>query len=292
MEAQVRDAGVARVHVGRVTVGQVELSDLVVGQLRVDDARVAVRSGRALLRDLRVSVGLESTVDWSVGIDLGLDEFSESGTDSLGVATIPFDLGDVEVPGLRDIDLDIASLAGSDVQTRADPVADLQLTGLAAEDVRATGVVLPTAGFALAGLDLTALTVADVEVPAAAVGGATVGRVRGDPLTLPTLRLRGLALPGGAAGDVRSGALDVPARRRDPVAAGGLDLGFLRLALSVRPTASMQAAELLLPGIRASLSADLVELGSVRVPFEVHGLTLADVGLHTIDVPTITVARP
>jgi hypothetical protein len=44
--------------------------------------------------------------------------------------------------------------------------------------VRATGVVLPTAGFTLAGLDLTSLTVADVDVPAAGVAGATVGLVR------------------------------------------------------------------------------------------------------------------
>jgi hypothetical protein len=45
-------------------------------------------------------------------------------------------------------------------------------------------------------------------------------------------------------------------------------------------------------GVRASLSADLVELGNVTVPYELHNLTLADLGVHTIDIPTITVTQP
>jgi hypothetical protein len=179
MDARIPDAVVARVEVGRIAVGQVQLGDLVVGQHRIDDARVAVRSGQALLRDLQVSEGLDFTFEWFVDIELlGADVFSESGTDSLGVATIFFDLGDFEVPGLNDIDLHIDSLTGSDVRTQGDPITGLQLTGVVAEDVGATGVVLPTAGFTLAGLDLTSLTVADVDVPAAGVAGATVGRVR------------------------------------------------------------------------------------------------------------------
>jgi hypothetical protein len=178
MDARVPDAVVARVEVGRTAVGQVQLGDLVVGQLRID-ARVAERSGQALLRDLQVSEGLDFTFEWFVDIELlGAVVFSESGTDSLGVATIFFDLGDFEVPGLNDIDLHIDSLTGSDVRTQGDPITGLQLTGVVAEDVGATGVVLPTAGFTLAGLDLTSLTVADVDVPAAGVAGATVGRVR------------------------------------------------------------------------------------------------------------------
>jgi hypothetical protein len=292
MDARVPEAVVARVDVGRIDVGQVSLGDIVVGQLRVDDARVNIRSGQALLRDLQVSVGLEFTFEWFVDIELfEVEVFSDSGTDSLGVATIFFELGDFEVPGLNDIDLDIASLTGSDVRTQADPIAGLQLAGLVAEDVRATGVVLPTAGFTLAGLDLASLTVADVDLPAAGVAGATVGRVRGTPLTLPSLRLRGLELPGAAAGDIRSGALDIPVQRQDAFELAPFSLGFFGITLSVRPTASMRASELLLTGIRAALNADLIELGSVRVPFEVHNLTLADVGLHTIDVPTITVAQ-
>lgn len=293
MEAQVQAAVVARVDVGRIAVGDVSLGDLVVGQLRVDDASVAVRSGQALLRDVEVTMRLEFSIDWWVGIDLWFDEFSDSGTARFAPLTIPLALGDWEVPGLRNIDLDIAVLTGSNVQTRADPITGLQVNGLAAEDVRATDVVLPTPGFDLAGLALTSLTVADVGVPAARVGAATVGHVRGTPLTLPGLRLRDLSLPSAAAGDIRSGVLDVPLQRRERMELSpALNLGFLRLTPFVRPSAGTHIAQMHLTGVQASMAARRVELGNVTIPYELHNLTLADIGVHTIDVPTITVTQP
>ena len=288
MDARVPEAVVARIDVGRIDVGQVSLGDIVVGTLRVDAARVNIRSGQALLRDVVVTIGLEIIFRWWV--DYWLD--SDSGTEELEITFIPIPLGDWEIPGLRDIDLDIASLTGTDVRTSADPITDLRMTGLAAEDVRATGVVLPTAGFTLDGLGLTSLTLADIAVPAAGVAGATVGRVRGNPLTLPSLRLRGLTLPSAAAGNIRSGALDIPLRRAQPIPLGGISVGVAGIDVFARPSAATSVSRMELTGVRASLSAGLVELADVTVPYDVHNLSLADLGVHTIDVPTITVTQP
>jgi|1185.fasta_scaffold46033_3 hypothetical protein len=288
MDARVPDAVIARVEVGRIAVGQVSLGDIVVGRLRLDNARVNVRSGQALLRDLVVTVRLEITLDWFINLLL----FDDSGTEELDVVTIPFALGDWEVPGLRDINLDIAALTGNNVRTSADPIGNLQVNGLAADNVRATDIVLPTAGFALAGLGLTSVSVTDVGVPAARVGGATVGQVSGAPLTLPNLRLRGLTLPSAAAGDIRTGPLDLPVRRRERIPLGGFSLGFVGVDVFARPGAGTRASQMLLTGVQASASAGLVELQNVTVPFGLHNLTLADVGIHTIDIPTITVTQP
>jgi hypothetical protein len=288
MDARVPQAGIAKVDVGRIDVGRVSLGDIVVGTLRVDGARVDIRSGQALLRDVVVTMQLELSLDWF--IDLAL--FGDSGTEQLDIVTIPFALGDWEIPGLRDIGLDIASLTGSGVRAGADPITGLRLDGLVAEDVRATDVLLPTAGFTLTGLDLTSLTVADVTVPAVRVGGASVATVRGAPLTLPSFRLRGLSLPAAAAGDVRSGVLDIPLRRRERISLGGFSLGFVGVEVFARPAAATHVERMELTGVRASASAGLVELADVTLPYEVHGLTLADLGVHAIDVPTITVAQP
>jgi hypothetical protein len=132
-----------------------------------------------------------------------------------------------------------------------------------------------------------------VAVPAAHVGGTTVGRVRGTPLTLPHLRLRDLTLPGAAAGDIRSGPLDVPLQRRERMRLSpALNLGFLRLTPFVRPSAGTHVTQMHLTGVQASVAARAVELGNVTIPYELHNLTLADIGVHTIDVPTITVTQP
>lgn len=288
MDARVPEAVVAQVDIGRIDVGQVSLGDIVVGNLRVDDARVNIRSGQALLRNVVVTMQLELSLDWFIDLLL----FDDSGTEELDIVTIPFALGDWEIPGLRNIDLDITSLTGSDVRAGADPISGLQVNGLVAENVLATDVVLPTAGFTLAGLNLSSLTVADVSVPAARVGGASVAAVRGTPLSLPSLRLRGLSLPAAAAGDIRSGALDIPLQRRERIPLGGFSLGFVGVEVFARPAAATRVSQMELTGVQASAAAALVELGNVTVPYEMHNLTLADLGVRTIDVPTITVTQP
>jgi hypothetical protein len=39
--------------------------------------------------------------------------------------------------------------------------------------------------------------------------------------------------------------------------------------------------------VRSQVSAGTIDVSNVRVPFDVHNLTLADLGIHTIDVPSI-----
>jgi hypothetical protein len=103
MDARVPDAVVARVEVGRTAVGQVQLGDLVVGQLRIDDARVAERSGQALLRDLQVSVGLECRASLSADLI------------ELGSARVPFEVHNLTLAdvGLHIIDVPTITVAQS-----------------------------------------------------------------------------------------------------------------------------------------------------------------------------------
>jgi hypothetical protein len=102
MDARIPDAVVARVEVGRTAVGQVQLGDLVVGQLRID-ARVAERSGQALLRDLQVSVGLECRASLSADLI------------ELGSARVPFEVHNLTLAdvGLHIIDVPTITVAQS-----------------------------------------------------------------------------------------------------------------------------------------------------------------------------------
>lgn len=287
MDVKIRQADVVRLDVGRVSVGEISLGEISIGELRLSDARVAIHSGHALLRDVHVTMHLDFTVDWSVGIDLGIADFSDSGTDSLGSVTIPFDLDDWEIPGLRNINLDISQLTAPNLRVSADPIPNLRLTGLAAEGVRVSEATLPSAGFTLGGVGLTSVAVDDVTLPAATVKTASVGHVGGAPLTVPSLRLRGLNLPAAAVNDIRSDSLDIPLQRRERMRVGGLDLGFLSLKLFVRPSAGTRVARMDMTDVRSQVSAGIIDVSNVRVPFDVHNLTLADLGIHSIDVPSI-----
>ena len=93
----------------------------------------------------------------------------------------------------------------------ADPLG-LQLQNATADQVHAHNVVLPSAGFSIAGLTLNSVQGTDVTLPAAHVDQATVGHLHGDPIALPAFVIDNLNLPTAQIPDVSSSApLDIPA---------------------------------------------------------------------------------
>lgn len=278
-------ARVALLEVGRLSIGTIT-----VGQLNVTNARVGITSGQARLENVRVTVSLDFRLEWRIFLDgPGPLNLEESGSNSLGGIDIPFAFGNAEIPGLRNINLDIANLTAPDLRAEADPVTGVRATGLVAEAIQARELTLPAAGFQLAGLGLNTVDVDDVAVPAVAVESATVGRVHGDPLSLPALRLTGLALPAASAGNITSGPLDIPLTR-DEFRLPALDLGFFSATLIVVPSARTRVQRMQMSGVRATASADAIELRDVRLPYDATDLTLADLGIETIEIPTITVS--
>jgi hypothetical protein len=122
------------------------------------------------------------------------------------------------------------------------------------------------------------------------VRGVVVRQVKGAPVTLPALRLRGLALPAAAANDITSGPLDLTVERSDPFTFPPRDLGILTVGLRVFASARMEVDQMRMSGVQASASAETIELQNVTLPYGAVELTLSDVGIQTIDIPLIGVA--
>jgi hypothetical protein len=293
MHTVVPEVTIARAHVARVGIGRLDLGPIAVGELIVGDVRVGLASGQVDLRGVRVTVGLTFTLLWSVKVPLPwpFDDITITEQESpLGSASVTFPSLDAEIPGLRNIDLQIPQLRAAGITTEADPVTGLELTGLQAEEIRLVDLALPTAGFQLAGLALTAVNVNDVAVPAAGVRTVTVRQVGGAPVSLPALRLRGLSLPGAAAGDVSSGPFDLDIRPADPFPIPGVDLGVLTAGLRVEATAHTEVDQMRMSGVQMSATAGTVEVRNVTVPFTAGQLTLSDLGLDVVEIPLLGVA--
>ena len=294
MKAAVPTVGAARATIGHLAVGQLAVGPIRIDRLSVQDAVFAVRSGRAQLRGVALSVRLDFALEWSIGIDLPfpIPDFEAGATTELGGVTIPFPPIDADIPGLRDIDLNIAGLVATDAQVRADPVTGLALDSVVAVGTRAAGVTVPAQDVTVSGLGLDGIAIDDVGVPAATVATAAVDRVTGAPLRLGRLALHDLTLPRAAAGDITSSGFDVPFTLPDggQIRLPGVDLGVLEVALIVRPSASAHVDLLRLTGVTAGATVGTVEVTGVTLPYEALGLTVSDLGVETIDIPTIGVA--
>lgn len=281
-------ASVATVSVGRLAIGAIS-----VGELLVSNARMGITSGRAYLHNVRVETVLEFDLVWSlvVPFDWPFDDFViTERTSPLGSLTIPVRLGDAEVPTLRDIDLDVNSLTASGLSLTASPIDAVELANVTADGISASGVALPVNGFQLAGLGLSSLSASAIAVPGAGLGSAVVEHVGGDPLLLPRLGLEGLTLPAAAVGDITSGPLDIPVERAEPDETPWIPLGVLKAKLRVSASAGMRVDSMQLSGVSLDISAPSIELREVQLPYDLLNLTLSDLGVETIEIPTLGVA--
>lgn len=295
MQTTIPEVTAERARVARLSVGQVQVGPIRIGQLLVTGAAVHIHAGQARMQGVHVTTRLEFRLVWSVQIPMPwpFDDIKISETTTpLGTLALPLPFGEADVPGLQDIELDVPQLVASGATVAADPLVGVQLTDVTAEAVRALDLRLPTAGFQLSGLGLTGMDVTSVGVPALTLGGVSVGRVSGTALALPALRLRDLALPAAAADDITSGAIELTVDRTEPFAVppSPLDLGILTVGLRVFASADMHVDRMTLSGVRASATAQAVELRDVVLPYAALDVTLADLGVDTVAVPQIAVA--
>ena len=291
MKATVPNLHAARASVAHLSVGQVAIGPISIGQLVVRDAQLGITSGSAELIGVSVRLELRFNLKWEVHVPLPwpFDDINIGDTTFLGSITIPFGFGDGTVPQLNNINLNVPQLVASNTTATADPVTALQADALVAETISASNVTAPVAGVTVSGLGLGSAAVDGLGVPAASIAGATVARVHGTPLSLGALVLHGLALPAAAANDITSGPMDIPLTRPDftlPTA----DLGIIRVTLTVTPKATAHIDKLFLTGVNAHANIGAVEVHNLSLPYDALNITLADIGIETIDIPTIGVA--
>lgn len=289
MKATVPSTTIQRAGVDSIAVGQVTVGPIHIDRLALTNFHMGMSTGQVRLRNFRVSVELSLSLDWWVGVHVPFDgNVGGSGTIDLGSPTITIPLGDVTVPGLQQFSIDLASLNIPNLSAASIPISNLHLGGAVAEQIQAHNLTLPSQGFTIAGLGLGSATIDGVQVPAASGDTVTIGRVHGDLLPLGQFSLSNLALPSASVGDVASGPASASAV--GPVYTATADAGILRVTLTVTPHATAAMDELHLSGLQASGSIGNVELTNVVAPYELLNLTLSQIGIETITIPTLAIS--
>ncbi len=138
-----------------------------------------------------------------------------------------------------------------------------------------------------AGLTLDSVEGEALAVPAASLDSATVEHVHADPLRLAQVGLSALSLPSAQSPTIANTASVVI-----PLALGALppipiiDLGFLSVDLILTPHVETTVQHLDISTVTANATVGQIELDNVTVPFDVFNLTLSQVGINTVAIPT------
>ena len=288
MLTTIPEADIKQSSVSTVSIGQVGIGPIKIGQLVLTDLALSTAGDGAFLRNFVVTVTYNMSLDWHLHIDFPGHPIDEAGTEDLDSPSFTVGFGDIRVPGIENLKIDIASLSVDNVAATANPVTNLQLGAAVAEQIQARNLKLPTQGFSIAGLGIGALNIGGFGVPAASLDSLTIGRVHGDAFPLGQMALSNLALPSASIGDIVSQGVDVTATPKPK--AFHLDLGCLDLTLKVNPVAEAKIDQLVIRNVTASTSIGKIELRNVVAPYELLNLTLAQVGIDTISVPSVAIA--
>lgn len=283
-EVDIQKAGLAAISIGQVAIGPIT-----VGELVLHNADFSMTGAQGVLQNVSVTVTVHLTVEWHVHVGLpdGIPDINIGDTYDLGSISFSMTVGNIVIPALNNIHVHIPTLTAQNMSVSANPVTNLQLANANAEQIRAHSVVLPAAGFTIAGLTINTLQGTAITVPAAKVGQATVGRLHGDPVTIPSFTLDSLNLPAAQIPTVSSSApLDIPVDLAGRQV--GFDAGILRLSITVTPSALSHIDHLEITGANANATVGQVVLHNVVLPYDVLNLTLSQVGIDTIGIPAFT----
>jgi hypothetical protein len=136
---------------------------------------------------------------------------------------------------------------------------------------------------------LTSLAGNGIGVPAAKIGQASVAHLHGDPVRIPTFTLSGVNLPTAQIPVISSSApLTIPANLQGP--SPGFDAGILKVAIHITPSVLTHIDHLEINGASANATVGQVVLHDVTLPYDALNLTLSQIGLDTVDIPSFTVA--
>ncbi len=274
-----------------ISIGQVSLGPIGVGTLVVDNVDVNFNSGPVVLYNVVVSLTLDVKLTWHIHISMPwpLPDINIGGSADLGSPSFgPFAIGDVTIPTLSNVNLNIPSLTASNTSVTATPLYNLQVSNAAADTIKAQNVKLPSAGFTLAGLLLGSINGSTITVPAASIDSASVDHLSGPPIDVAQLTLGPVTVPTLNIPSAHStAALNVPVQLSTIYigTTGDIQLGF-----DITPSAQTSVAALSIANASANATVSQILAQNLTIPYDAHNLTLSTLGINNIAIPSFAVA--
>jgi hypothetical protein len=285
-----RSIDISQVFLGGGTIGSLRVQDIGIGAATVDRLVVqgitaGVHSGSAFLQNVRILLELRLSVHW--WYDVGL--WSDSGDQGLGSLSFALGIGNVAVPSLSDINLAVPSATVTGASLNVAPVQNLDLGSATLRDVRVDDVKLPASGFGLEGLQLGAVTIANVGAPDATARSLSVAELTpSGALRLPAVEVGNIRVPATQVPNITSqGAVDIAnaqATRRGVE----LDLGVIGFTFWVAPVVDIHIGTLILSNVSLSAAIDRLRVEGVSLPVTVHGVSAGDLRFEQLTVNQIS----
>jgi hypothetical protein len=269
--------------VGEVSVGEISIGDVVVDKVTLTDTSANLKSGSAFLQNVDMTLELKFKMHW--WYDIGI--YSDSGDENLGSLGFAMNIGNVQVPSLEDIQLEIPSVSVNNLNAQFSPIKNLNLGAAGFTKLKVDDTTLPSAGFTLNGLATGALTLSGLGAPEVSSAKASIDEFKpAQTVVLPGAKLTGLAIPSTAIPNVSSGdfGLDAQASSRSI----SVDFGIFGFTFIVTPVVHMRIGAMTLQSLSLSANVDQAAVENVRLPVSVRSILLKSLKLEDVSVTNVS----
>ena len=145
MRASVPTLSAAQATAASIDVGQLTIGPATIGRLVVRNAHFAMSMGRGELRNMRITITLRLSLEWRVHVDLLVTDINEGGTWDLPDPSFTIGFGNVTLPGLTSLTVDLNEMTAQNLTASTGPIAGLHLGAIIAEQIRMRDAVVPSA---------------------------------------------------------------------------------------------------------------------------------------------------
>lgn len=275
-----------------IKIDEIQLGTAIVDRVDIQDVDTRLSTGAISLENARAIVSLKISFKFSVHIPLPwpFDDINFGDTVAIGTVRFPFDIGDISVPALNQIELDIPSVVLEDIQASLESVKNLDLGRAQFDGLKLEDTLIPAAGFGLGGLTLGAVNVDGVRVPSISSERLTLESFSPDaPLILPSISVQDVMLPSTTAPRVESdGAIVVPNVASEQREIPLIPAGPLRASITIDPKLTIAIGSMVINDISAISSVKKIDLQNLQSRIGISGISLEGVELNSVELESIS----
>lgn len=265
-------------------VDKVIFGDAVINKIILTGTSATLKGARAFLRNVRMVLELKFALHWE--IDLGWLG-SWDGDNDLGSLPFGMELGDISIPSLANIDMNIPSLSVDNVHAQIAPINNLDLGGAQIKKLAAKETGVPAEGFGISGLGVGSLSIKNLSVPKTATDAVSIEEFTPNAaISLPGVELANLRIPSAQVDNITTGGFNFMARAS--ARSLGVDLGILAIRLTVTPVVHMDVGTMAIQDVALAATAGKLKVQDIKLPITIRGVNLKNLVLQTVDIGEIS----
>lgn len=278
--------------VSSIKIDEIKLGVASVDSVDIQNVDTQVDTGEIIMEDTRAIVSLGMSFEYGIHIPLPwpFSDINIDDTITIGTIRFPFEIGDISIPALDNIDLDIPSATLEDIQASLEPVNNLDLGAGSFKGLGLDDTVLPTAGFGLGGLSMGAVKLSDLTLPSVSSARLSLNEFSPDaPLILPSISIKDVQLPSASAPKVATeGPIVVPDVSSESRKIPLISRGPLRASIVIDPSLTIAINSMVINGISAVSTIQKIDLRDMRSSVQLRGVSLDGLELNSVELESIS----